>query len=73
MQFISLYDYSKELGYDSFCYLGYSFKQSKNLDEIFDLIKNINNHKIEVLINDKELKSNYETKILLYLLLLLAF
>ncbi len=34
------------------------------MDEIFALLKNIINHKIEVLINDKELKSNYETKML---------
>lgn len=61
---ISLYDYSKELGFDDFGYLGYSFKQCKNLDEIFDLLKNIINHKIEVLLNDKELKSNYEMKML---------
>ena len=59
-----MYDYSKELGYSDFSYLGYSFKQCKNLDEIFDLLKNIINHKIEVLLNDKELKSNYETKML---------
>ena len=42
---ISLYDYSKELSFDNFSYFGYSFKQSKNLDEIFDLLQNIINHK----------------------------
>ena len=63
---ISLYNYSKHLNYNSFYHLGYSFKQCKDLDETFDLLKKIlSDETIKISFNNTmELKSDYKAKIL---------
>ena len=57
---ISLYDYSLELSYEEFYKLGKSFRQCNDINEIFELLKNVMS---DISISYKELKQNSYAKL----------
>ena len=59
---LSLYDYSIELTFDEFYDLGFSFKQCKNIDDIFNLLQNVFKG-IEISIKNLFSKLNSDLKI----------